>query len=108
MLIDGLVDADKKVIAGKLDELLQKYPEIQQSKANSKVKDRNKDKNEKVTINKDAYDKIKDLWMLLNQKYTLQYDDEIDDKIDGALPEIILQSLTDITISSVRSEGKSE
>lgn len=85
MLIDGLVDADKKVIAGKLDELLQKYPEIQQSKANSKVKDRNKDKNEKVTINKDAYDKIKDLWMLLNQKYTLQYDDEIDDKIDGAV-----------------------
>lgn len=106
MLMDGLVDADKKVIAGKLDELLQKYPEIQQSKANSKVKDRNKDKNEKVTINKDAYDKIKDLWMLLNQKYTLQYDDEIDDKIDGALPEIILQSLTDITISSVRSEVK--
>lgn len=106
MLMDGLVDADKKVIAGKLDELLQKYPEIQQSKANSKVKDRNKDKNEKVTINKDAYDKIKDLWMLLNQKYTLQYDDEIDDKIDVALPEIILQSLTDITISSVRSEVK--
>lgn len=108
MLMDGLVDVDKKVIAGKLDELLQKYPEIQQSKANSKVKDRNKDKNEKVTINKDAYDKIKDLWMLLNQKYTLQYDDEIDDKIDVALPEIVLQSLTDITISSVRSEVKAK
>ena len=104
MLIDGLVDTDKKIITGKLNELLQKYPELQSSKTNSKVKDRNKDKNEKVTINKEVYDKIKDLWMLLNQKYTLQYDDEIDKKIDVALPEIVSQSLTDITISSVRSE----
>lgn len=108
ILMEGLVDANKKVIDGKLDELLQKYPEIQTAKTTDKVKDRNKNKDEKVSINKTAYDKIKDLWMLLNQKYTLQYDDEIDAKIDIALPEIILASLADITISSVRSEVKAQ
>lgn len=108
MLMDGLVDANKKVIDGKLDELLQKYPEIQTAKSTNRITDRNKNKEEKVTINKDAYDKIKELWMLLNQKYTLQYDDEIDSKIDDALPAIILSSLADVTISSVRSEVKAE
>lgn len=108
MLIEGLVDANRKVIDGKLDELLQKYPEIQTLKTTDKVKDRNKTVDEKVSVNKTAYDKIKDLWMLLNQKYTLQYDDEIDEKIDIALPEIILESLADITVLSVRSEVKTQ
>lgn len=108
MLMEGLVDVNKKVIDGKLEELLQKYSEIQTVKASSKIKDRNKNRDEKVTINQTAYDKIKELWMLLNQKYTLQYDDEIDAKIDAALPKIILKSLADITISSIRSEVKTQ
>lgn len=108
MLMDGLVDINKKIMDGKLNELLQKYPEIQTTKMNGKIKDRNKDKEEKIIINKDEYDKIKELWMLLNQKYTLQYDDEIDEKITLALPEIIISSLVDTIISSVRSEIKTE
>lgn len=106
MLMDGFVDVNKKIFEEKLDELLQKYPEIQTVKTIEKIKDRNESKDEKISINKTAYDKIKELWMALNQKYTLQYDEEIDAKIDIALPEIIVASLADITVSSVRSELK--
>lgn len=108
MLLEGLVDANKKIISGKIDLLLKKYPEIQKTSISGKIRDRNKNDIEKIKINKEAYESIKDLWMLLNQKYTLQYDEEVDVSICDALPKLILESLTEITISSVRSEVKAE
>ena len=98
----------EKIISGKIDLLLKKYPEIQKTSISGKIRDRNKNDIEKIKINKEAYESIKDLWMLLNQKYTLQYDEEVDVSICDALPKLILESLTEITISSVRSEVKAE
>lgn len=103
MLLNGFIDIDRNIIEDKFNELLDKYPELRNVQSINKVKDKNKTKEEKVTLNKNSYDKIKELWMLLNQKYTLQYDEIIDQQIEAALPEIILKSLTTMYISSVRS-----
>ncbi len=108
MLMAGFVDSDKNVISGKISEILEAYPELNTSKPTAKIKDRNKGREEKVVINKEVYDKLKELWMILNQKYTLQYDDSIDAKIDSVLPDIILNSLTDVVLTSARASVKIE
>lgn len=109
LLLDKLIDSDKNILEGKLVELLEKYPELKTSASTKKVKDRNKaPKEEKVTINKSAYEKIKDLWMLLNHKYTLQYDESIDTLIDDALPDIIANSFVELTMSSERTIVKTK
>jgi len=101
----GLVDTNKKVIEGKQSELLEKYPELNTSTVLYKIKDKNKKpEKEVVKVNKTSFEKIKNLWMLINKKYILQYDNEIDSLIKAALPEIIRQSLTDITITSVKTK----
>lgn len=87
------------------------YPVFASGLADGKVKDRNKEKTRPVKIRKDVYNKMREFWEQINQRYLLFYDSELDADMSsvalsmfekpGVFTEVIMTSSREV----VRSDG---
>lgn len=91
------------------DEFFAEYPDFATGLISGKVKDRNKVKPKPVKIRKTVYKEIRKLWEIINQRYLLFYDKDL----DADLTEVVLKLLekpgvfTDVAITSTREFIKS-
>lgn len=89
----GYIDMNRNIYIDKREQLFNEYPEIATGLNLNKVKDVNKQKSVKIKIRPKVYDKLKDLWEVLNQNYILIYDKDIDDVLVEELDKILDSSI---------------
>jgi type III restriction enzyme len=93
------------------DAFFTKYPDFATGLTSGKVKDLNKTKAKPVKIRPAVYSEIKELWQILNQRYLLFYDTEVNvnEKVGSAVLSILEQGVfTDAVISSNRETIKDQ
>lgn len=89
----GYIDMNRNIRIDKREQLFNEYPEIAAGLNLNKVKDINKQKTVKIKIRPKVYDKLKDLWEVLNQNYILIYDRDVDDILVEELDKILDSSV---------------
>ena len=92
LLQKGLVNINKQVVPERLDDLLKDYPEFSTLNAGvnmNRIINRNSNRTDTVHIRKARFEELRELWGVLNRKYVLFFDKDIDKKIAEALPHII-------------------
>ena len=92
------------------DAFFAEYPEFASGLSSGKVKDRNAAKPKPVKIRKAVYKEIKDLWEMLNQRYLLFYDADVNADVDGVVLDIFEKSevFTDVIMRSTRDVVESD
>lgn len=86
------VDFQQHIIPDKFDDLLRDYPEFNEVTGGvnkSRIINRNSSRKDTIHIRKAKFEELKHLWNLLNKKYVLYFDKQIDQRIQDALPELI-------------------
>ena len=86
-----VLDLDRKLNPEKVMDFFAEYPEF--NNVTGKVKDRNKGSRDMVKIRKAKYDELKELWTQLNRKYSVFYQQGIDEQIAEALPELLAKDV---------------
>ena len=80
------LDFTRRVNPELRDKFLSEYPDFAVGLKVGKVKLRNSQKGKKIKIRKESFDKLKELWSRLNERYVLLYKKEI----DALLPDAVL------------------
>ncbi|MCD8178508.1 MAG: type III restriction-modification system endonuclease [Tannerellaceae bacterium] len=89
LLQKGYIDFDKNIIIENIDALFAEYKEFNNSGlGNSKIIDRNKKVSNKIKVRKARFDELKELWDIINRKYVIFFDHEIDSLIEKDLPRL--------------------
>lgn len=81
-----------KLIPEKYDDVLKDFPEFIEVCGGvnpNRIINRNSKRKETIHIRKARFEKMRELWALLNRKYILYFDHEIDDKLEQALPALL-------------------
>lgn len=76
-----------EVIAENSMAFFDEYPEFLAGKP--RIKDRNKPSKDRIGIRKAQFEEIRNLWGILNRKYVLFFEKNIDDELCKALPKLI-------------------
>ena len=84
------IDTDYNVIEETRNQFLEEYPEFMKGLAKDKVIDKKKVQKPVVNIRADKFAELKELWLLLNKKYYIQFE-EISDK---DLKDVIINILS--------------
>lgn len=93
------------------EQFFDEYPDFVAGLAVGKIKDRNKAESKPIKIRKGVFNKIKELWEKINQRYLLYYDAELNDTLDTAILGILEKPgiFNGVVLSSerdiVRSDG---
>ncbi len=109
---DDYIDQNHNIIPANKMQFFEKYPLFKSGLETGKVKDRNKVAKKTIGIRKARFEEIKELWKILNRRYTIWYDDNIDSDLEKGLAEILegKSVFSEQVISShrdiVRSDGK--
>ena len=106
----GYIDMDQRIVSDKTDAFFAEYPEFAAGLESGKVKDRNKEKPQAVTIRKEVYRELRELWERINQRYLLFYDEDFTESIENAILDILKSGniFTDVSISSSRQAVESK
>lgn len=85
-------------------KFFEEYPLFKSGLDSGKVKNRNKEPNKPVKIRKARFDELRELWKILNQRYTIRYDYDINREVETALDDILKKGdiFTEQVISSHR------
>jgi len=86
-----VIDLDRTLDQTKVMDLFTEYPEF--NNVTGKVKDRNNKAKDMVKIRKARYEELKELWVQLNRKYIIFYQNRIDKQIESALPGILANNV---------------
>lgn len=86
------------------DAFFAEYPDFASGLPSGKVKDRNKDKSKPVKIRKGAYEEIRNLWEIINQRYLLFYDVDLNKDMGAAALSILEKPgiFSDVVMTSTR------
>lgn len=112
LLMKKYVDSTFAIVPQNKVQFFEEYPLFKSGLEISKIKDRNKTSEKPIGIRKARFAEIQELWKILNQKYTIWYDDILDSELEKGLSEILENNsiFTEQVISSqrdiVRSDGK--
>lgn len=92
LLQSGLIDADKNVVGGKEQELMERFPQFNTSRINPDkvVTDSRK---AKVGIRAERFAELRQLWEAVNAKYYLHLDDLTTEEITTCLDQILDQDI---------------
>lgn len=84
LLKKGYVDTEKKIIIDKTNEFYDEYPYFKPANGvnSTKIRNRNKQSAATVSIRKEQYEELKELWMKINQKYVIFFENELNQKIE--------------------------
>lgn len=110
LLAKGYVDTEKKIVADKISDFYNDYPEFKPTGGvnDTKVRNRNKQASPTVAIRKAQYDDLKDLWQKINQKYVIFFENKLNKKIQEEF-HLEKGAFDFVVISSQRSKvGTSE
>ena len=89
LLMKKYVDSTFAIVPQNRVQFFEEYPLFKSGLDASKIKDRNKTSEKPIGIRKARFDEIKELWEVLNQRYTIWYDDNIDADLEKGLSEIL-------------------
>lgn len=99
LLTDGYINIEREINADKKEEFFNLYPEFNTGLQANKVIDKSKIQQNKVSIRKDKFNEIKDLWKLLNEKYYLVLDSISDTELHNAILSILVQEIHEETMA---------
>lgn len=104
LLTKKYIDLKHNIFPEKRFLFLEEYPEFGlKTIADDKIIDRNKKEPDKIKINKKGFDKLKDLWKILNQKYLLVYEPELENILAEDILSLFEKDVfKDLWISSSR------
>ena len=89
LLMKKYVDSTFAIVPQNRVQFFEEYPLFKSGLDASKIKDRNKASEKPIGIRKARFDEIKELWEVLNQRYTIWYDDNIDADLEKGLSKIL-------------------
>lgn len=103
LLTQKYIDRNFNIKTENRDAFFENYPEFTRGIPSNKIKDLNKDQTKKIKIRPEVYNKLKDLWLTINQKYLLLYDEDINSNIHEAVNDIFAENIfSDVYLSSKR------
>lgn len=92
LLNDNFIDISYNVIQQNRTIFFEKYPLFNIGIKSNKIKDRNKQPSTKsIGIRKAKFNELAELWKILNQRYTIWYEININTEIEKALLDIFRQ-----------------
>lgn len=88
------------------DAFFAEYPDFAAGLSTGKIKDRNKEKPKPVKIRKAVYNEMKELWEIINHRYLLFYDNDLNDHIEDVVLELFEKPgvFTDLVMRSKRDK----
>lgn len=97
LLNEEYIDENYNINKENLDDFIKKYPELKLKNFlhKNKIRDRNKEfnKNEQVTIRSNVYSELEDLWKLINERFILFYDNNINNYVKEAVYCILRENI---------------
>ena len=104
------IDDNLMIINENKDKFFKEYSFLFDNKlGNDKIIDKNKKETSKVRVRKENFDKLKDLWKIINTKYYISFNKVDENIIIKKLVEILEENKNSIsTITSVRKETTSD
>ena len=112
LLLKKYVDSTFAIVPQNRVQFFEEYPLFKSGLETSKIKVRNKTSEKPIGIRKARFAEIQELWKILNQRYTIWYDNILDSELEKGLSDILENNsiFTEQVISSqrdiVRSDGK--
>ncbi|WP_339008797.1 type III restriction-modification system endonuclease [Fusobacterium animalis] len=103
------IDRHKNIKAETRDVFFSEYPDFSIGLLSEKVRDRNKKKSRPIKIRKAVYDEIEELWKIINHRYLLFYDSDLNKNIEDVILELFEKPgiFTDLVMKSERDRVKS-
>lgn len=95
LLMNDYIDMDGTINLAKKDALIAEYPQFNTGLEQNKVVDKNKKEQGFVHIRKNNFEKIKELWNKINQKYFLSLDDISSDELYEAAFHILNEGVSE-------------
>lgn len=103
LLIKKFVDLKWNILPENREAFFEAYPDFVGGLNGGKIKDANKEKTRKIKIRKEPFDKIKKLWMEINQRYVLFYEEELNKQLPKVVAEIFARDVfKDVALTSSR------
>lgn len=98
-----IVNTDRVLNPDKLCEFYEEYPEFNKvGVSKSKVVDRNKKTTNRIGIRKKCFEDLRELWNVLNRKYVIFFDAEVDKLVEEHFPSLVAKGV--FTYQTMRSE----
>lgn len=107
LLTKDYIDMDGNINLENKNHLITEYPEFNSGLEQNKVINKNKKEQEMVSIRKNKFAEIKELWAKINQKYYLSLDEISDDELYEATLEILNQGVKADVIAKTISKKTS-
>ena len=109
LLSKDYIDMEYQIVPTNRTRFYEEYPLFQSGLETRKVKDRNKQSEKPIGIRKARFNELQELWKILNQRYTIWYDDTINAELEKGLSEILENNsvFSEQVISSHRDIVKS-
>lgn len=106
LLTKKFIDRNKNIKTENSVAFFNEYPEFTVGLQQGKIEDRNKKKEQKITVRKAVFDELKTLWQEINSKYILHYEKvEEDNFLLNEVVKLFKHGVfTDMYITSSRSE----
>lgn len=90
LLQKGYIDINRNIISEKIDDFFSEYPEFnQKGVSSSKIVNRNKKATNTIRVRQAQFNELKELWNILNRKYIIFFNNEVDILIEKELPLIL-------------------
>lgn len=104
LLTKEYIDSSLAIIPQNRTKFFEEYPLFQSGLETRKIKDRNKTAEKPIGIRKARFAEIRELWGILNQRYTIWYDDILDSELEKGLSDILENNsiFTEQVVSSHR------
>lgn len=84
LLMKKYIDSSFVIVPQNRTQFFEEYPLFKSGLETRKIKDRNKTFEKPIGIRKARFNEIQELWKVLNQRYTIWYDDNIDTDLEKA------------------------
>lgn len=109
LLAKKYINRNSEIRSENRDLFFSEYPDFARGVESGKVSDNNKKPQRSVKIRKAQFEKLRQLWNTLNQKYFLFYDAHLNDEVQIAINEILHSDIFgDVVVSSERSSVVSD
>lgn len=101
-----IIDSDRTINTSKLFDLYAEYPEFNTSGiVGNKVKDRNAKASKEIKIRPARYAELRQLWEVLNRKYIIFFEKEVDKLVEDSLLKILDDGVFSVqVINSIREQ----
>lgn len=90
LLLNDFIDDLDNIIPENKTKFFEKYPVFSSGVDPEKIKDRNKAQVRPIKIRKARFEELRELWEKLNERYTIWYEDSLNDELDNALDKILM------------------